>query len=57
MGKQRATRVDADDFNETAGISKAAAKRVVKQQSAQKKASDALLTFEQRVDAHVQAMQ
>ena len=45
MGKQRATRVDADDFNETAGmhISKAAAKRIMKQQTAQKKASDALL--------------
>ena len=57
MGKQRATRVDADDFNETAGISKAAAKRILKQQSAEKKASDALLTFEQRFDAHVQAMQ
>ena len=33
-GKQKAARVDADDFNETAGISKQAAARVRKQQAA-----------------------
>ena len=38
-GKKRAARVDADDFNETAGISKAAAKRVSKQQAALQKAA------------------
>jgi hypothetical protein len=56
-GKKRAGRVDADDYNETAGISKAAAKRVSKQQAAHQKASDALLSFEQRFEAHADAMQ
>ena len=55
--KQRAARVDADDFNETAGISRAAAKRVSKQQAAQRKAAETLLSYEQRFEAHVTAMQ
>ena len=55
-GKKRAARVDADDFNETAGISKAAAKRVAKQRASLQKAHDAALSFEERFEAHVFAM-
>ena len=39
-GKQKARRVDEDDFNATAGISKAAAARVRKQQAALQAASE-----------------
>ena len=55
--KPKARRVDADDFNDTAGISKAGAKRVAKQQAALKKAADVSRTFEQRFEAHVAALQ
>jgi hypothetical protein len=55
-GKKRAARVDADDFNETAGISKGAAKRVSKQQAALRKAADAALSFEEMFEHHVSAM-
>ena len=50
-------RVDADDFNETAGISKAAARRVTKQQAALQKAAAASLSFEEQFAAHVSAME
>ena len=55
--KQKSARVDADDFNETAGISAAAAKRVRKQQAALKKASEITATFDELFEAHVTAMQ
>jgi hypothetical protein len=57
QGAGRAARFDADDFNETAGISKAAARRVAKQQAALERAAAASLSYEQRFEAHVDAMQ
>ena len=55
--KKKAAAVDADDFNTTAGISRAVAKRVAKQQAAVAKAAAAQQTFQERFDAHVLAMQ
>ena len=56
-GKQKAARVDADDFDATAGISQAAAKRVRKQQAVLEVARAKTRTFEQQFEAHVHAMQ
>ena len=56
-GKKRAARVDADDFNETAGISAAAASRVRKQQAALQAAVDKTKSLEEQFQAHVEAMQ
>jgi hypothetical protein len=56
-GKQKKARVDADDFNNTAGISKAAAARVRKMQVALQAAAEKCLGFEERFEAHVTAMQ
>jgi hypothetical protein len=56
-GKQKARRVDEDDFNATAGISKAAAARVRKQQAALQAASEKSQTFDAQFDAHVLAIQ
>ena len=55
--KRKAVRGDADDFNETAGISKAGAKRVARQQAALKKAAEVSMNFEQRFEQHVTDMQ
>ena len=56
-GKAKKARVDADDFNETAGISKAAATRVRKSQAALKAAAEKVMSFDDRFEAHVAEMQ
>ena len=56
-GKQKAARVDADDFNETAGISKQAAARVRKQQAALEVARDKTRSFDEQFEHHVEQMQ
>ena len=55
--KKKAARVDADEFNKTAGISKQAAARIRKQQAALDAAAHATQTFQEQFEAHVQAMQ
>ena len=54
--KKKKARVDADDFDDTAGISAAAANRNRKQQAALKAASDNTKTFEDKFEAHVNEM-
>jgi hypothetical protein len=49
--------VDADDFDNTAGISKHAASRIRKQEAALEAAVDSCRTFQERFDAHVRSMQ
>ena len=56
-GKQKAARFDADEFNQTAGISKATAVQLRKQQVALQKATDAVRTFDERFEAHLLEMQ
>ena len=56
-GGKKAARVDADDFNTTAGISKQAAARIRKQEAALEAAAAANRTFEQRFEHHLHAMQ
>mmetsp|Transcript_30212 Transcript_30212/g.68213 ORF Transcript_30212/g.68213 Transcript_30212/m.68213 type:complete len:98 (+) Transcript_30212:143-436(+) len=46
--KKKKQRVDADDFDDTAGISATAASRVRKQQAALKAAIDTTKTFDER---------
>ena len=55
-GGGRARRVDADSFNETAGISAEAARRVRKTQAALQVATEKTLTFEDRFSSHIDAM-
>ena len=50
-------RVDTDNFDQTAGITKAGAARIRKQQAALQVAVDKTRTFEQQFQAHVQAME
>jgi hypothetical protein len=56
-GKAKGRRVDADDFDSTAGISREAAKRARKQQAELQAAVDKSRTFEERFEAHVHAME
>jgi hypothetical protein len=56
-GGGRAARVDADEFNETAGISKQAAARIRKQQAALAEASGKDSDMRSQFEAHVVAMQ
>ena len=56
-GKSRTARVDADDFNETAGISKQAAARVRKQQIALAEAEECNQHLQAQFEQHVAAMQ
>ena len=55
--KKKAVRVDADCFNDTAGISAAAAKRVRKQQAVLQVAIETTRTYQEQFDAHVQSIQ
>ena len=55
-GEGRGRRVDADDFDKTAGISAAAARRIRKTQAALQAAEEKTKPFEDRFEAHVEAM-
>ena len=54
---KRGKRVDTDDFDCTAGISAAVARRLRKHNAAVKTVREKSMTFEQRFEAHVQAME